>query len=730
MTSRGDCKAMMMEKMKTINALLSMIGPHEILDLQSWRDWFSRKATLLVILFFPIAFFPSVFVYITQGKHFLVAIDLGFWLFLIFRFFLVPQSSYHINTVLWLALIYTLTATYYVDLGPHYARSGWLVMCAVISTLHYGVRGAVVATTVNAGMLILLYWLIPPQNPAWSAVFNAPLSQWVMFVMNISLITLIACLPVGFLLHWLDHSLKQKLESETKYRMLAENAADVIWTFSLESMRYPYVSPSVLQLLGYTPHEAMELTIEQTLSPESTEQTMKILQEELARETEEGIDLKRSRTLEMQVLKKDGTSLWTEMTLSFIRNAEGKPVGILGVTRDIAERKRAEEEKTKMQGYLLQSQKMEAVGKLAGGVAHDFNNMLGVILGHAEIAIAQTDPAKPLHAALQEIRKAAERSSDLTRQLLGFARQQTITPKVLNMNETVANMLKMLQRLIGEDIDLKWQSKANLWSIRADPSQIDQILANLCVNARDAIMRVGKVTIETVNTNLDEAYCADHEGLVPGDYVLLTVSDDGCGMDKETMDKIFEPFFTTKGVGKGTGLGLAMVYGIVKQNNGFIQVYSEPGQGTTFKIYLPRYIGETDEVKTEELPEPPKGGQETVLVVEDEPALLDLNKLLLEAQGYRVLSASTPNEALRLAEECTEGIHLLMTDVVMPEMNGRELAEKLLSLYPRLKCLFTSGYTAEIIAHHGVLDKGVYFIQKPFSRRDLAAKVREVLDQK
>jgi two-component system cell cycle sensor histidine kinase/response regulator CckA len=399
-------------------------------------------------------------------------------------------------------------------------------------------------------------------------------------------------------------------------------------------------------------------------------------------------------------------------------------------TDDQTERKRTEEEKAKLQNQLLQSQKMESVGRLAGGVAHDFNNMLGVILGHTEIALERMDPSDPLNAHLAEIRKAAQRSSDITGQLLAFARQQTIMPKVLNMNETVANMLKMLQRLIGEDIDLKWQSEANLWSIKVDPSQIDQILANLCVNARDAIAGVGKVAIETGNICLDKTYCADHEGFVPGDYVLLTVSDNGCGMDKETTDKIFEPFFTTKGVGKGTGLGLATVYGIVKQNSGFIQVYSETGHGTTFKIYLPRHVGEADEAKTEESPEPLKQGRETVLVVEDEPALLDLNKLQLEAQGYRVFPAGTPGEAIRLAEECSEEIHLLMTDVVMPEMNGRELATKILSLYPSLKCLFTSGYTADVIAHHGVLDKGVYFIQKPFSRKSLAAKVREVLDQK
>ncbi len=254
-------------------------------------------------------------------------------------------------------------------------------------------------------------------------------------------------------------------------------------------------------------------------------------------------------------------------------------------------------EKLSLESQLRQAQKMESVGRLAGGVAHDFNNMLGVIIGHTELALEQMDPAQPLFTSMQEIRKAALRSADLTRQLLAFARKQTVAPKVLDLNETVEGMLKMLRRLIGEDIDLVWLPDSDLWPVKMDPSQIDQILANLCVNARDAIEGVGKITIETHKVTFDEAYCADHSGFIPGDFVMLAVSDDGQGMDKETLDKIFEPFFTTKGIGKGTGLGLATVYGIVKQNNGFINVYSEPGQGTTFKIYLPRHAAETEQME-------------------------------------------------------------------------------------------------------------------------------------
>jgi len=395
----------------------------------------------------------------------------------------------------------------------------------------------------------------------------------------------------------------------------------------------------------------------------------------------------------------------------------------------VFEHQRAEAEREKLQTQLLQAQKMEAVGRLAGGVAHDFNNMLQVILGRTEMALSEIDQESSLYEGLTEIQKAAEHSADLTRQLLAFARKQTVHPQVLDLNDTVSGMLKMLRRLIGEDIDLGWLPGLGLWKVRMDPSQIDQILANLMVNARDAIGGVGRVTIGTENVVFDEAYCADHAGFIPGEYVLLAVSDDGRGMDKEILVNIFEPFFTTKGLGEGTGLGLATVYGIVKQNEGFINVYSEPDLGTTFRIYLPRFADEAVEVPVAKavgtLPE----GTETVLLVEDEETILNLGKTMLKGLGYTVLTAGTPGRAIHLAEKHPGAIDLLITDVVMPEMNGRDLAGQLVSIRPTMKCLYMSGYTANLIVHRGVLDEGVQFIQKPFSMSDLAEKVREVLDQ-
>ena len=421
-------------------------------------------------------------------------------------------------------------------------------------------------------------------------------------------------------------------------------------------------------------------------------------------------------------LKKDGTPIVVVVQERLVRGNDGTITGILTTVQDITERKRAEDE-------LRQAQKMESVGRLAGGVAHDFNNMLGVILGHAELALEQVDREQPIHSDLTEIQAAATRSAGLTRQLLAFARKQTIAPKVLDLNETVGSMLTMLRRLIGEDIALRWQPGANLWPVKVDPSQIDQILTNLCINARDAIADVGKVTIETGNRTVGEDECADHPGFVPGAYVRLVASDDGCGMDKDTHAHLFEPFFTTKEMGKGTGLGLATVYGIVKQNDGFIYVYSEPGQGTTFTIYLPRHVGKAERAQTDDLAKSTARGHETILLVEDEPSILKLTTTMLERQGYIVLAAHTPGEAIRLAAEHAGQIDLLMTDVIMPEMNGRDLAKNLLGCYPDLKRLFMSGYTANVIAHHGALDAGVSFIQKPFSVKELAAKVRETLDR-
>jgi two-component system, cell cycle sensor histidine kinase and response regulator CckA len=425
--------------------------------------------------------------------------------------------------------------------------------------------------------------------------------------------------------------------------------------------------------------------------------------------------------------RKDGSLYTEEATISPVFDASGGIVNYIAVKLDISEKLKDAEEKEKLERQCRQAQKMEAIGRLSGGVAHDFNNMLGVIIGHAEIALEKLQTKESTAEDLQGILSAAEKSTEIVRQLLTFARQQPIDPKVVNLNNVIAGMLKLLGRLVGEDINLVWRPEKDLWPVKIDPSQVDQLLTNLCVNARDAISGVGKITIETAVTHIDEEHCLQHKFLVPGEFVVLSVSDNGCGIAGELLQDIFEPFFTTKGLGRGTGLGLATVYGIVKQNRGDIIVDSLPGQGTTFKIYLPRHHAPLSMPRAEKKIERGKRG-ENVLLVEDDGQLLLVTRRILEQLGYRVLSATTPSEALAIVETGETAIHLLLTDVILPEMNGRELSRQVLTLSVDTKCLYMSGYTADVIARHGVLDPGIAFIEKPFSKKELAKKIRNVLD--
>ena len=508
-------------------------------------------------------------------------------------------------------------------------------------------------------------------------------------------------------------------ESEEKFRLAFQTSPDAINLNRLEDGVYIDINDGFTKLMGYTRNDVVgksSIALNIWASPEDRQRLVAGLKEHGVVEN-----------LEAEFTDKDGQNITGLMSARILRiNHEDL---ILSITRDITERKKAQQEKEKLQAQLNQAQRMESVGRLAGGVAHDFNNMLTVILGYTQAAMEEMDPSGFGHKNLQEVLNAAQRSADLTKQLLAFARKQVIDPKILNLNHTVEHMITMLQRLIGEDIDLLWQPCENLWYVKMDPSQIDQILANLCVNARDAISGVGKLTIETGRKTFDQAYCDRNQGFIPGEFVMLAVSDNGCGMDRHTRNNLFEPFFTTKDVGRGTGLGLATIYGIVKQNKGFINVYSEPGQGTTFKIYLPRYMSQTAHQDVLPPAGQTPGGTETILVVEDETAILQMTRMMLEKLGYAVLPAATPGAAMELAKHHQKSIHLLLTDVVMPEMHGRDLAGQLAAFYPDLKFLFMSGYTANVIAHQGVLDKGVHFIQKPFSMKDLAAKVRSALDQ-
>jgi PAS domain S-box-containing protein len=400
------------------------------------------------------------------------------------------------------------------------------------------------------------------------------------------------------------------------------------------------------------------------------------------------------------------------------------------VVHDITECKRAEKEIAALEEQLRQARKMEAIGRLAGGIAHDFNNLLTPIVGYSQLAISTLHPSDPMRQDIQEIQKSAERAAKLIRQMMTFSRRQALKPQVLNLNSVLLDMDKMLRQLIEENIELVTLSAPDLGSVKMDPGQFEQVLVNLVVNARDAMPNGGKLILETSNVTLDQDFVYQHGRMIPGRYVRMTVSDTGIGMSEEVKTHLFEPFFTTKEHNKGTGLGLSTVYGIVKQSNGYILVYSEPDRGTTFKIYFPLVEEEASALpRRDEIGYLPKGN-ETVLLVEDEPLVRGLAVRILREQGYKVLEASNGNEALRIAQgNAGKGIHLLLTDVVMPQMGGKELADRLKALRPGIKVLFTSGYTDNAVVQHGLLDPDIAFLEKPLSPSALARKVRELLDR-
>lgn len=501
-------------------------------------------------------------------------------------------------------------------------------------------------------------------------------------------------------------------KSEQRYRDMVENAHDIIYSHDLEG-NYTSMNKAGERITGYTHEEALKLNLAQTVAPECLEKARQMLRRKLAGEDVTAYDL--------EIIAKDGRRIAVELDSRIIFE-DGVAVGVQGIARDVTERKQLEDQ-------LRQAQKMEAIGQLAGGIAHDFNNLLTAITGYSDLTLKRLPHDNPLRRNVEEVKKAGERAASLTRQLLAFSRKQVLQPKVLDLNAVVSDMEKMLQRLIGEDIELQTALASELGSVKADPGQIEQVIMNLAVNARDAMPHGGNLIIETENVFLNEEYATSHIAVKHGAYVMLAVSDTGEGMSEETQSRIFEPFFTTKELGKGTGLGLSTVYGIVKQSGGNIWVYSEISQGTTFKIYLPRIDEAAQEYLSGVRVEERVYGTEIILLAEDDREVRSLVREALEGYGYRVLEAEGGGAALSVSERHEAPIHLLLTDVVMPKMSGRELADRLTQSRPEIKVLYMSGYTDESIVHHGVLDPDTPFIQKPFGPQALARKVREVLDR-
>jgi two-component system cell cycle sensor histidine kinase/response regulator CckA len=508
--------------------------------------------------------------------------------------------------------------------------------------------------------------------------------------------------------------------SEEQYRLIAENTKDLICTLDLQG-NFHYVSPSFKEVLGYSPEELRGLNAFSLIHPGNREALMKIYQQALIK--------KEAGNAEFRYRHKNGNWRFFESVGNWIFNGNGTPRESVIVSRDITERKQAEEKMAALQVQLGQSQKMEAIGRLAGGIAHDFNNILAVIQGYSDLCLSGIPKENPLREDIQAITNAVKRAANLISQLLAFSRRQTMEMEVINLNPLLQNLEKMLRRVIGEDVELVTTLPDDLGRVKADPGQIEQILLNLAVNARDAMPSGGKLTIETANVTLKETNGQDPMGPTPGHYVMISIGDTGLGMTQEVKERIFEPFFTTKEIGKGTGLGLSMVYGIVQQSGGHIGVDSEPGEGATFRIYLPRVDEPVVGVDEKEIGELPLGN-ETILVVEDEEEVRKLVARSLKKQGYNVLEASQGKEVFSLCEEQGGPIHLMVTDVVMPEMTGVELAKRIKQVHPGMKVLYMSGYTLDRVAIDcEKVEKGIEFIRKPFTAYKLTRKIREVLDK-
>jgi PAS domain S-box-containing protein len=695
-----------------------------------------------------VAVVPSVWLSFKEHLYFVGVLDIAIFLYVLTLLF-SNRFSYTARSVSACAICYLAGMLLFIVIGPFGAGPVWLFTFPILAAVLIGVRAGIAGLVINTLTLVVISVPIYLGSPIWHYPATNSVEKWFVICVNFVLLNSLATISTATILRGLNKTLRKERQlkqtmsghaqqlSDANLGMKREIAAREQATEALEqthdiiraspvvaftwrnSPGWPieFVTENVLILLGHTANELTtgEWLFSSVLHPG-----------DLERITGEVDRFSRDSTVTAfthepyRIISRDKNVKWVEDFTTIIRNSRGEVEKYMGVVIDVSE-------KRKLEDQLVQSQKMEAIGQLAGGVAHDFNNILTAITGFSELIVMDLTDDDPIRSDISEITNAADSAALLTRQLLAFSRKEIIDPKVLDINEAVSRSEKMLQRLIGEDIELAFIPKDGLWKVIFDPGQVEQILVNLAVNARDAMRGGGKLTLETENTVLKGENIASVGDDLSGEYVMITVSDTGQGMDAETKRRIFEPFFTTKEKGKGTGLGLSTVYGILDQNQGSIAVYSEPGSGTTFQIYIPRSeVAEAAETFSEESED--LSGSETILVVEDQEMVRKLAKRTLEHYGYRVLTADDGIDALGICEKNDGEIDLVVTDVVMPRMSGKALFDNITKSQPELKVLFMSGYTEDAIAHHGVLEAGTNFIQKPFHGKAFAKKVRDVLD--
>jgi len=646
-------------------------------------------------------------------------------LFSLFLFVAITERISHI--VRTSILVFVLLGFAFVEFlffGTKGEGAIFVLLSLALVTLMIGKRAGYISVAVTVSILFLIAQL---RISGWIDHWNLRnhegenFDAWVATLLEIALFCTGLNYLIASLFEKLMAGLDDKESSESRYRLLAENSEDVIWAVDM-NYEYIYLSPSIKKMIDRTPEEVMSMKFTaigtEHFEIEVQDHIKKLL-------VADGDDLQDHR-LETDIRHHDGHMVPTETVLSLLRDESNQPYGILGVTRNISTRKEADKERESLEFQLRQSQKMESIGQLAGGVAHDFNNLLQAILGFSELAKKKVDSGTPLDSFIGQTMEAGERARELVAQLLAFSRQQVLELSDIDLNAVIEDLIKMIERVIGEHIVLDFSSTSDLGTIRADRGQIEQILMNLCVNARDAMGEGGTLVIETTKTTLDEEFSETNSWAIPGEYVVLSVTDTGVGMTDQVQERIFEPFFTTKELGGGTGLGLSTVFGIVRQHDGMINVYSEPDFGTTFRVYLP-VVEASDRV----LPKPTRknveGGTETILLADDDEMVRKVTIAMLSEMGYTVIAAENGEEAIQLFDTHVDEIELALLDVVMPKQGGKAVMEHIQSKYPAFPILFSSGYSNDAIHTNFVLDDDKQLIQKPYHREDLMRKVREVI---